>query len=73
MTAAALELANTKEQQEAGRGQEHAALNVFEVKVSHGRCTSTVGNHSMISKKRQSKKCVNNSVGCVHDDNNADG
>ena len=33
MTAAALELSNTKEQQEAARGQEHAALNVFEVQV----------------------------------------
>jgi hypothetical protein len=36
MTAAALELANTKEQQDAARGQEHAALNVFDVKVTGG-------------------------------------
>lgn len=33
MTAAALDLSNTKKDQEAARGTEHAALNVFEVEV----------------------------------------
>lgn len=31
--AAGLQLANTREQQQAGRGEEHAGLNLFEVEV----------------------------------------